>query len=144
MRHKVYGKHLSRSSDERKRLFRNLARSLILWEKIETTQSKAKAIRGFVDKLVKLAKNPATKRLVYQYFNTKESDKLINDITPRLKSRTSGYTSTTKIGKRLGDGAMMVQMRLLIEESTADRLQSTAKKKAIDGSRKTVSKKNEY
>lgn len=117
MRHKVYGKHLGRDKNQRNALFKNLVRSLILWEKIETTESKAKAIKGFVDKIINAAKTPNTRRLVSQFLiDKKAQEKLIKELTPKLKNRTSGYTSITKLGKRLGDGAMMVKMRLLLEE----------------------------
>lgn len=116
MKHRVYGKILGRDKNERTQLFKNLVRSLFLWEKIETTEAKAKAVKGIVDKLITQAKSPNTRRLISQFLTNKEiEEKLVKDITPRLKSRTSGYTSITKIGKRLGDGAMIVQMRLLVE-----------------------------
>ncbi len=116
MKHRVYGRILGRDKNERTQLFKNLVRSLFLWEKIETTEAKAKAVKGIVDKLITQAKSPNTRRLISQFLTNKAiEEKLVKDITPRLKSRTSGYTSITKIGKRLGDGAMIVQMRLLVE-----------------------------
>ncbi len=120
MRHNVYGKHLSRSSNQRTALFRSLVRSLIISEKIQTTEAKAKAIKGLVDKIITQAKSPTTRRLVSQFLTDKKiSDKLINELLPRLDSRTSGYTSIIKTGRRLGDGALMVTMRLLVEEPKA-------------------------
>ncbi len=117
MRHRVYGKHLGRTKNERTALFRNLVQSLILSEKIETTQAKAKAIKGLVDQLITQAKSPTTRRLIYQFLTKKQTqEKLINEIVPKLGVRTSGFTSITKIGKRLGDNTIMVQMRLLLEE----------------------------
>ncbi|MBI2021553.1 50S ribosomal protein L17 [Candidatus Daviesbacteria bacterium] len=118
MRHKVYGKHLGRNKDERKALFKNLVQSLFLSESIKTTEPKAKAIKGLVDKIVNQAKSPQTRRLVSQFLTKKEvTDKLIKDLLPRLKSRTSGYTSVVKLGRRQGDGAMVVQMSLLVESA---------------------------
>lgn len=146
MRHRVYGKHLSRDKDKKETLFKNLVSSLILWEKIKTTEAKAKAVKGLVDKIINQAKSPNTKRLVSQFLVKKEvQEKLIKDLVPRLRVRSSGYTSIVKLGRRLGDGSMMVQMRLLIEEtkkeSTTDSLQSTTKKKTVVRGQKTVSKK---
>ncbi len=118
MKHNVYGKHLSRSTNARTQLFRNLVRSLILHESINTTEAKAKAIKGLVDKLVTQAKTPASRRLVSQFLVEKDiAEKLVKDIAPRLSGRKSGYTSIVKLDRRLGDGTMMVQMRLLVEES---------------------------
>ena len=114
MRHNVYGKHLSRDKNERTALFRSLVRSLILSEKIQTTEAKAKAIKGLVDKIINQAKTPATKRLVSQFvIDKKAAEKLIKEIAPKLSNRNSGYTTVVKLGRRLGDGAMMVQMSLV-------------------------------
>lgn len=111
MRHRVYGRHLGRNKDERTSLFKNLVRSLIISEKIETTQAKAKAIKGLVDRLVNQAKSPATARLVKQFLVEKDiQEKLISEIAPRLSDRNSGYTSIVKIGRRQGDGASVVRM----------------------------------
>lgn len=119
MRHRVYGKHLGRDRNQRSALFKNLVRSLILWEKIETTESKAKAVKGFVDKLINAAKSPDTRRLISQFLiDKKTQEKLIKELVPKLFGRTSGYTSITRLGQRMGDGAMMVQMRLLVEEAS--------------------------
>jgi large subunit ribosomal protein L17 len=121
VRHKVYGRHLSRTSNERTQLFRNLVRSLILHESIDTTEAKAKAIKGLVDKLVTQAKSPNTRRLVSQFLVEKQvAERLIKDIAPRLKDRNSGYTSVVRLGKRLGDGTMMVQMSLLVSEKSVE------------------------
>ena len=123
MRHRVYGRHLGRSKNARTALFRNLVRSLFISESIQTTEGKAKAIKGLVDKIITQAKSPATRRLVSKFLtDTKVAEKLIKEITPRLVSRNSGYTSIVKLGRRVGDGSMIVRMSLLIEgkKLTAD------------------------
>lgn len=99
MRHKVYGKHLGRDKNERTALFKNLIGSLILHGSITTTEAKAKAIKGLVDKKINQAK--------------KGKDSRFKEIIPRLKNRTSGYISLIKLGPRQGDGAKMVKMSLL-------------------------------
>lgn len=130
MKHRVYGKKLGRDKNERAALFKNLVQDLILHEKIKTTEAKAKAIKGLVDKLITQAKSPNTRRLVAQFLVNKDTqEKLFSDIAPRLKSRISGYTSVIKLGKRLGDGAMMVQMKLLVESE-----QKTVKKETSKSS----------
>lgn len=116
MRHKVYGKHLSRDKDARRALFKSLVRSLILEESIKTTAPKAKAVKGLVDKIINQAKSPTSKRLVSQFLTQRKvQDKLNKEILPRVKSRTSGYTSLVKLGPRLGDGAMIVKMSLILD-----------------------------
>lgn len=130
----MYGKHLNRDTDQRTALFKSLVRSLILSEKIQTTDAKAKAIKGMVDKLVTQAKSPTTRRLIAQFITDKTvAEKFISDIVPRLSDRTSGYTSIVKIGKRLGDGAMMVQMSLLTQgqKSTTKEVKKATKQSAL-------------
>jgi large subunit ribosomal protein L17 len=130
VRHKVYGRHLGRNTDQRKALFKNLVQSLILSEKIETTESKAKAIKPLFDKLVTSAKSKNTQRLVSQFLVNKEaSEKLFKEIVPRLGNRNSGFTSVTRLGRRMGDGATMVQMSLLLEEPKATKPSKEAKAK---------------
>lgn len=117
MRHRIYGKKLGRNRNERKALFRNLVHSLILHRQIETTQAKAKAIKGLIDRIIIQAKSPNTKRLVSQFLASKNiEEKLNNEILPKIGSRQSGFTTITKLGKRLGDNSLMVQMRMLLEE----------------------------
>lgn len=117
MRHRVYGKKLSRSKNERFALFKNLVRALILYSSIKTTEAKAKAIKGLVDKIINQAKSRDTQRLLQSFLTQKQvREKLTTEVIPSLKDRTSGYTSLVKLGPRQGDGAMMVRMSLLRSE----------------------------
>lgn len=128
MRHNVYGKKLSRDKNQRTALFKSLVRSLIISETIETTQAKAQAIKGLVDKLVNQAKSPDTRRFVSQFLTDKAiAQKLVNDLAPRLSNRNSGYTSVVKLGFRQGDGAMVVKMSLLTEAKPATKQASKTK-----------------
>lgn len=142
MRHNVYGKKLSRDKNQRTALFKNLVRSLIIHESIQTTDAKAKAIKGTVDKIINQAKTPTTRRLVSQFLVDKAAqEKLIKEIIPRLGDRTSGYTSVVRIGRRLGDGAMIVRMSLIegrVKEAPA-RVEKKEKKEAAQ--KKVVTKK---
>lgn len=142
MRHNVYGKKLGRNKNERSGLFKNLVQSLLTFEKIETTEAKAKAIKGLVDKVINQAKTPSTRRLVAQFLvDKKTQEKLIKEVLPRLATRNSGYTSTVRLGRRLGDGAMMVQVRLLLEETKAtkeSKVEKTEKVEAIAAAEEEV------
>ncbi len=135
MRHNVYGKHLGRDRNQRTALFKSLVRALILNEKIETTEAKAKSIKGLVDKLINQAKAPSTRRLMSQFLTEKSlSQKLVKEILPGLGSRNSGYTSIVKLGRRLGDGAMMVNMSLMkgkIEPAVKKGKESKPKKETV-------------
>ena len=128
MRHKVYGKHLGRNKNQRTALFKSLVSSLILSEKIQTTESKAKAVKPLIDKLITQAKTTTNKKAVFEFIPQKKvADKLMDDILPRTGNRTSGYTSTVRTGARLGDGAMMVSMSLILEEAKVAKPAKAAK-----------------
>lgn len=132
MRHRVYGKHLGRDKDQRTALFKSLVRSLILEESIKTTQPKAKAVKGLVDKIITQAKSETSKRMVSQFLVHKNvTDKLDKDLLPRLKSRTSGYTSMVKLGARLGDGAMMVKLSLILDAGKAPKSAEVKSEKPV-------------
>jgi large subunit ribosomal protein L17 len=114
VRHRVYGKHLSRDKNERVALFKSLIGSLFINGSIETTESKAKAVKGLVDKIITQAKSKETQRLIRTFLvNRQIEEKLIKEIAPALKTRNSGYTSVIRLGQRSGDGAMVVRMSLL-------------------------------
>jgi large subunit ribosomal protein L17 len=107
--------------------------SLILSEKIQTTEAKAKAIKPLVDKLITQAKSKTANRHVFEFFSQKTTaQKLVDDVAKRTGSRTSGYTSMVKIGPRLGDGAMIVSMSLLLEERKASSVKGNKDAKAKD------------
>ena len=130
MRHRVYGKHLGRTKNERASLFKNLIGSLILNGSIQTTEAKSKAIKALTDKIINQAKGKNTKRLVEQFLTQRSiEEKLLQEVVPGLSGRNSGYTSIIKLGPRLGDGAMMVRMSLLMEEPKQEK--KASKKKEV-------------
>jgi large subunit ribosomal protein L17 len=100
----------------RKALFKNLINALIEHQEIRTTEAKAKAIRGLVDKFVSRAKKKDlhSRRLVFSFLqNKKMVNKLFEEIGPRFGKRPSGFTRIIKLGRRKGDGAMMVKMEFV-------------------------------
>ena len=137
MRHRVAGKKLSRSSGQRRALRRNMVTALFYHERIETTEAKAKAIRGQAEKLITLAKRGLAaeqedpgrgvhaRRLAAGRLNrwVTEPDgtrmdilgKLFEDIAPRYMDRPGGYTRVYKLGPRRGDAAPMVLLELVEE-----------------------------
>lgn len=112
MKKNIFGRKFSRDTNERKALFKNLISSLIINDRIRTTEPKAKAIKGDVDKVItKVKKNGAlAKRLLIPILNSQAVEKLINDVAPRFKNRNGGYTRIIRIGRRFGDNAMEVVM----------------------------------
>ncbi|MBI2017479.1 50S ribosomal protein L17 [Candidatus Daviesbacteria bacterium] len=114
MRHRVYGKKLGLHKDQRDVLFKSLVYHLFSYGTIQTSETKAKAIKGLVDKIINLAKSKNSRRLVQSYFNNKLlEERLTKELLPKLQSRRSGYTSLVRLGKRLGDNSMMVRMSLI-------------------------------
>jgi large subunit ribosomal protein L17 len=117
MRHRVKKKHFDRTKEQRKALFRSLARALILEERIITGVEKAKALRPFVERLITLAKDANQtedniKKLHYRrkalsLLPDKEAvAKLFEDIGPRFSERNGGYVRIVKLAKpRRGDSA---------------------------------------
>lgn len=116
MRHRVYGKHLSRDKNQRTALFRSLVRDLFLHESIKTTEPKARAIKGLIDTLIVKGKkkDSASLRVLTSFLVQPELiKKLMEDIAPRYSDRPSGFTTMVRLGSRLGDGAMIVKMSLM-------------------------------
>src|SRR5699024_613543 len=116
---------LGRTSDQRKAMLRDLATQLIVSERIETTEARAKELRKVVDNLITLGKKGdlASRRRAAQTLRDVkilEDDKtitvlqkLFNDVAPRYEERQGGYTRIMKVGPRRGDGAESVIIELV-------------------------------
>ena len=116
MRHGVAGRKFSRPTDHRLAMYRNLISSLIRYEKIVTTEAKAKEIRGQAEQLITLGKRGDlhARRLVQaKLYDTTLVDKLIHVIAPRFAERPGGYTRLIKLGPRRGDAALLAQIQLV-------------------------------
>lgn len=124
---------LGRTSDQRKAMLRDLATSLIVSERITTTEQRAKELRRVVDKLVTLGKRGdlASKRRAGQTVRNVEIanedgttqyalQKLFDDIAPRFEDRQGGYTSIKKLGERRGDGAELVIIEFVQGAATTE------------------------
>ncbi len=113
MRHRKKGKILDRKTGPRKALLRNLAQSLIIFEKIETTEAKAKALRPLVEKLITIGKeNNLTnrRRLLSYLYNKNAVNKVLEVLGPRYKERKGGYLRIIRVKNRKGDAAKIVQI----------------------------------
>lgn len=125
MRHKVAGKRLSRSKDQRKALRRLMVNQLFTHERIRTTRAKAQAIRGQAERLITLAKKGNSegdaqmvhaRRLAAARMGDPELvQKLFDDIAPRFEDRPGGYTRILKLGPRQGDSSEIVLIELIEE-----------------------------
>lgn len=116
MRHRKKGKTLGREKAPREAMLRNLAASVVLYEKVKTTETKAKAVRSLVEKAITTGK-PGTlhaRRKLEAFFYTKLPVRKIMDVlAPKYKERKGGYTRITKLGRRQGDAAQIVQIELV-------------------------------
>ena len=126
MRHRVAGRKLGRSSGHRRALYKNLITDLFRYERIETTEAKARAIRPLAERLITLAKrglangetDPAkevhARRLAAARLNDPAVvQKLFNEIAPQYVERPGGYTRMLRLGVRKGDAAQMVVLELV-------------------------------
>ena len=110
MRHNKNFNHLGRQAGHRRAMLSNMASSLILHKRIETTVAKAKAVKQFVEPLVTKSKEDTThsRRVVFSYLKQKEAvTELFRTIAPKIADRPGGYTRILKTGFRLGDAADM-------------------------------------
>jgi large subunit ribosomal protein L17 len=118
MRHQSKGRQLSRTSEHRKALLRNLATSLFNHGGIETTLAKAKELRPYAEKLITLARRGDlhARRIAAQKVRERDAlTRLFTEIGPRFAARPGGYTRILKLGHRSGDGAEVARIELLPE-----------------------------
>ena len=116
MRHKVAGRKLGRDTGHRRAMYRNLVTDLLGYEKITTTEAKAKEVRGLAEKMITLGKEGGlnSRRQALSFIiDKKVAEKVFTELAPRYAERPGGYTRITKLGIRLGDGAAMVQLDLV-------------------------------
>lgn len=136
MRHMVRGRQLSRDTEHRKAMRRNLVQSLFEHGKVRTTLPKAQEVRAMAEKLITLARSTENKltarrrvtailndrRLVdeeQEFTGQSVVQKLFTDIAPKFVGRNGGYTRIIKTAKhRIGDGGSIVVLQLLTEDAT--------------------------
>jgi large subunit ribosomal protein L17 len=144
MRHRNYGKKLSRNTEHRRALLRSLVTSLILRERIETTVAKAKAARPLAERMITLGKRGDlhARRLAAGYLTDPGAVKLLfEDIAKRYDSRPGGYTRIVRTGWRKGDGADLAVLELVgteVLQKLAEKRakKAEAKRKAAEEARK--------
>jgi len=107
---------LSRTKNERRRLFQGLARDLIIHGSIRTTLGKAKAVQPVVEKLVTLAKKGSVREVEKMLASKTIEKKLNDDAKTRFAKRTSGFTRIIKLGKRLGDATEEALLQFVDEK----------------------------
>ena len=143
MRHNKAINHLGRKSGHRKAMLANMATSLILHKRIQTTVAKAKALKMYVEPLITKSKEDTThsRRVVFSYLKNKEAvTELFRTVAPKIADRPGGYTRVLKTGFRLGDGADMALIELVDfnEAALASAPKKAAKKTTRRSSKKAV------
>ena len=142
MRHNKAINHLGRKSGHRKALLANMATSLILNKRIETTVAKAKALKMYVEPLITKSKDDSThsRRTVFSYLKNKEAvTELFRTVAPKIADRPGGYTRVLKTGFRQGDGADMALIELVdFNEAALASAKKPAKKTTRRSSKKAV------
>ena len=142
MRHNKAINHLGRKSGHRKALLANMATSLILHKRINTTVAKAKALLGYVEPLITKSKEDSThsRRVVFSYLKNKEAvTELFRTVAPKIAERPGGYTRVLKTGFRQGDGADMALIELVdFNEAALASAPKAAKKTTRRSSKKAV------
>jgi len=117
MAHRIDGRKLGRKQGPRLALYRNLAVSVLRYERVKTTEAKAKEIRGEVERMITLAKRGdlAARRAVVSRLPNEPLvvDKLFGEIAPKYADRQSGFTRIVRVGQRKGDAAEIVQIELV-------------------------------
>ncbi len=116
MRHGKKVNHLGRTASHRKAMLSNMASSLILHKRINTTVAKAKALRTFVEPLLTKSKDDTThnRRTVFSYLQNKDVvTELFRTVAPKIADRPGGYTRIIRTGYRLGDNAEMCLIELV-------------------------------
>ena len=110
---------LGRTNKHRRSMLANLTKDLIMSEKIQTTETRAKEARKFVDKMISYGKDGSLvarrKALAFLQNDTEAVKKVFNDLAPRYANRNGGYTRILKLTERRGDDALIVILELVEE-----------------------------
>lgn len=116
MRHGCKINHLSRTHSHRVAMLSNMATSLIMHKRVETTLAKAKALRVYVEPLINRSKDDTThnRRIVFSYLHSKEAvNELFREVSQKIANRPGGYTRILKTGIRHGDNSPMAIIELV-------------------------------
>ena len=139
MRHGCKVNHLSRTHAHRVAMLSNMASSLILHKRIETTVAKAKALRVYVEPIINRSKEDSThnRRIVFSYLHSKEAvNELFREVSQKVAGRPGGYTRILKTGIRHGDNSEMAIIELvdynenMLKEASAKKAKTTRRSRA--------------
>jgi large subunit ribosomal protein L17 len=132
MRHGKKVMHLGRKTAHRKSMLANMSCSLIEHKRINTTETKAKALKRFIEPIITKSKTDTThnRRLVFSSLRDKEAvSQLFREISVKVGDRPGGYTRIIKMGNRLGDNADMAMIEL-VDFNEVYKIEQKIKKKS--------------
>jgi len=125
---------LGRDNKHRRSMLATMTKQVINNEKITTTETRAKEVRKFVDKMITYGKKgdlvSRRKALAFLHNDKKSVDKIFNDLAKRYENRNGGYTQILKLDERRGDDALMVILRLVGEKEEAKEEKKESKRTA--------------
>ncbi|MEP6693177.1 MAG: 50S ribosomal protein L17 [Chloroflexota bacterium] len=116
MPHQVHQRKFGRTTGQRRTMLKNLTLSVLRYERVKTTEAKAKEIRGFVDRMINLGKDGslvARRRARAWLPEQVIVEKVFDDLAKRYPDRTSGYLRTTHLARRVGDSAPLMLLELM-------------------------------
>ena len=116
MPHQVHQRKFGRKIGPRRSMLKNLTLSVLRYERVKTTEAKAKEIRGFVDRMINLGKDGslAARRRAQGWLPEQAIvEKVFDDLAKRYADRTSGYLRTTHLPRRVGDSARLMLLELM-------------------------------
>lgn len=115
MKHGNSNRKLGREKNQRNALLKSMARSLVLSEKIQTTEAKAKALKPFVEKIITRGKNGnlQSRRMISSQIGPRGAKKVVEILGPKYKERSGGYSRIIKMPSRLSDGSKMAIIELV-------------------------------
>ncbi len=134
MRHKVFGRKLSRDTKARKALLKNVAASLVIYGRLTTTLAKAKFAAPYIEKLVTLAKKNrlSSNRWLAQTLPRDAFAKMVQELGPGFASRQGGYTRIIRLSTRRGDSAPMARLEFVEWDKSKAIAQNAKPKKKIE------------
>ncbi len=133
MRHRIVGRKLGRTSSHRLAMLRNMATSLLMHERIRTTDARAKELRKVVDRMITLGKRGdlhARRQAAAVVRGPLATQKLFSELADRFRKVAGGYTRIVKLGPRHGDGAMLSLIELVKPVTESPGGKKKGKKKA--------------
>jgi len=135
---------LGRDNKHRRSMLATMTKQVVMNESINTTDTRAKEVRKFVDKMITYGKKgdlvSRRKALAFLHNDKEVIDKIFNDLAKRYENRNGGYTQILKLGERRGDNALMVVLKLVEEKKPAKTEDKKETKKAEKAEKKEAKK----